>query len=125
MTILHPNHNLQKLEAEHVQLEQSILQILQQSTNADDAELRNQLLHTPAQLWPESLSRYCPSFLAAPKRRLEKVQAAISQIKLGFYGICADCEAQIEPERLELDPASQRCKACDQKALEQAPELRH
>ena len=124
MTILHPTPNLEKLEWEHSQLEQSILQILQQSTNADDTRLRNQLLQTPAQLWPESLSQYCPSFLAAPKRRLEKVQAAISQIKLGIYGICADCEEQIEAERLEFDPASQRCKACDKKAQEQAPELR-
>lgn len=124
MTIIHPNPNLQKLEREHSQLEQSILQILQQSTNADDTELRNQLLYTPAQFWPERLSQYCPSFVSASRRRLEQVQAAISQIKLGIYGICADCEAVIEAERLKQDPATQRCEACDKKAQEHAPELR-
>jgi DnaK suppressor protein len=116
MTILHPNPNLQKLECEHSQLEHKILQILQQSSNADDAELRIKLLQTPAQLWPERLSQYCPSFVLESKRRLEKVQAAISQIKLGIYGICADCEATIEADRLAQDPACQRCKHCDEKA---------
>ena len=116
MTIFHFNPNLQKLELENRQLEQSILQILQQSTNADDTELHKELLHTPAQLWPERLSHYCPSFAAATKRRLEQVQAAISQIKLGIYGTCADCEAVIGAERLMQDPALQRCEACDKKA---------
>lgn len=124
MTIIDPNTNLQKLELENSQLEQSILQILQQSTNADDTQLRDELLRTPTQLWPECLSRYCPSFASGPKRRLEQVQAAISQIKLGIYGICADCEAIIEAHRLEQDPASQRCQRCDAKAQDHHPELR-
>lgn len=122
MTILHPQPNLQKLESENSQLEHSILQILLQSSNEDDLELRNELLSTPAQLWPERLSRYCPSFISASKHRLEQVQAAISQIRLGIYGICADCEEVIETERLQQDPASQRCSACDKKLRSITPE---
>lgn len=123
MTILHPHPNLQKLELEHRQLEQHILWSLQHSSNTDDGKLYHLLLQTPPQLWPESLSRYCPSFVATARHRLEKVQAAISQIKLGIYGVCADCEAQIEAERLACDPATQRCKVCAAKAQDIPPAL--
>lgn len=115
MTILHPHPNLQKLELENSQLEQSILQTLLNSSNQDDRTLHDELMQTQTQLWPERLSRYCPSFLSVSKHRLELVQAAISQIKLGIYGVCADCEDSIEAERLQQDPASQRCSACDKK----------
>ncbi|SMY33000.1 RNA polymerase-binding transcription factor DksA [Photobacterium malacitanum] len=44
--------------------------------------------------------------------RLEKVDAAVCSFKLGMYGLCADCEEEIEYSDLEQDPAQPRCKAC-------------
>lgn len=44
--------------------------------------------------------------------RLEKVDAAVCSFKLGMYGLCADCEEEIEWCDLEKDPAQPRCKAC-------------
>ncbi|XPP89514.1 conjugal transfer protein TraR [Photobacterium leiognathi subsp. mandapamensis] len=44
--------------------------------------------------------------------RLEKVDAAVCSFKLGMYGLCTDCEEEIEFSDLEKDPAQPRCKAC-------------
>ena len=46
--------------------------------------------------------------------RLTRLDAALCQLDLGLYGLCADCEAEIEPERLLCDPTEQRCCGCDE-----------
>ncbi|QYK06566.1 TraR/DksA C4-type zinc finger protein [Shewanella zhangzhouensis] len=45
--------------------------------------------------------------------RLTRLDAAQCQLDLGLYGLCADCESEIEQERLIRDPTVQRCLACD------------
>lgn len=44
--------------------------------------------------------------------RMEMVDAAVCALKLGMYGLCADCEETIELHELEADPAQPRCHAC-------------
>ncbi|MCL1091315.1 TraR/DksA C4-type zinc finger protein [Shewanella profunda] len=44
--------------------------------------------------------------------QLNKLDAAICQLDLGLYGLCSDCEAEIETERLSQDPTEQRCASC-------------
>jgi RNA polymerase-binding transcription factor DksA len=44
--------------------------------------------------------------------RMNKLEAAISQIDIGQYGYCCDCEEKISEQRLERDPAAQRCDKC-------------
>jgi len=42
--------------------------------------------------------------------RLNEVKSAIEKIEEGTYGICVECEAPIEEDRLEANPASETCK---------------
>lgn len=44
--------------------------------------------------------------------RLEKLDAALCALYTGLYGLCADCEDDIELQDLEQDPAEPRCKQC-------------
>lgn len=44
--------------------------------------------------------------------RLMRLDAALCQLDLGLYGLCADCETDIEADRLNQDPTEQRCLAC-------------
>ncbi|PSW07508.1 conjugal transfer protein TraR [Photobacterium lipolyticum] len=44
--------------------------------------------------------------------RMEKVDAAVCSVKLGMYGLCVDCEEEIEIDDLLEDPAQPRCHAC-------------
>jgi DnaK suppressor protein len=112
-----------QLEQENLQLELSIVVYLQQSPNSQDQLLLNKLRSVPTALWPEQLGTCYPTYLSDSKHRLEQLQAALSQLKLGTYGICADCEAEIEAELLQQDLAAQRCRACEKKAQARQPEL--
>ncbi|GGB51542.1 TraR/DksA C4-type zinc finger protein [Shewanella inventionis] len=49
--------------------------------------------------------------------QLMKLDAALCQLDLGLYGLCSDCEMDIESTRLNTDPTEQRCSSCQQKYL--------
>lgn len=65
----------------------------------------------------EQLPSYPDRQLYGLCNRLNKVEAALCQLDLGLFGICADCEAEIEMERLIKDAAEQRCARCASKAV--------
>lgn len=41
-----------------------------------------------------------------------QVRAALARIENGTYGTCANCGADIAPERLEVQPMATRCIKC-------------
>jgi len=43
---------------------------------------------------------------------LRRIEAALRRCDDGSYGECQDCGEQINPRRLELDPAALLCIAC-------------
>ncbi|MFW6027781.1 MAG: TraR/DksA family transcriptional regulator [bacterium] len=45
-------------------------------------------------------------------QRLKLIDAALSRIKNGEYGICTECDEDIPAKRLEVDPAFARCVDC-------------
>ena len=52
---------------------------------------------------------------AADARRaqeLRRIEAALQRVEAGEYGFCVACGEDIEPKRLEIDPAAPRCAAC-------------
>ncbi len=44
--------------------------------------------------------------------QVTKLDAALCQLDIGLYGLCSDCESEIEAERLVSDPVEQRCGQC-------------
>jgi DnaK suppressor protein len=40
------------------------------------------------------------------------LQAALDRIAAGTYGLCCQCGSDVEPERLENDPATVFCAEC-------------
>lgn len=45
-------------------------------------------------------------------RRLYEIEAALRRIERGEYGFCVECDEEIAPKRLELDPAVATCIRC-------------
>ncbi len=43
--------------------------------------------------------------------RMNEVKSALEKIDEGTYGVCEECEAPIEEDRLEANPAAKTCKA--------------
>ncbi len=44
--------------------------------------------------------------------QLDEINAALSRIEEGGYGMCARCGIAIDPKRLEIRPASVLCVQC-------------
>jgi hypothetical protein len=61
---------------------------------------------------------------------LQEIHAALERIERGIFGRCEECQAEIEPERVEALPWERRCAACrgdgvaDSDAAEAAAESR-
>jgi RNA polymerase-binding transcription factor len=43
---------------------------------------------------------------------LRQVEAALQRLAAGRYGDCVDCATPISPARLRVEPAADRCAAC-------------
>ena len=43
---------------------------------------------------------------------LTAVERAIGRMRSGRYGVCIDCELEIQPARLKVLPTAERCSAC-------------
>lgn len=44
--------------------------------------------------------------------RLEQINAALQRIERGDYGICVKCKKDIDPKRLDAEPAAMTCMDC-------------
>lgn len=103
-----------KLLAELQVLRDQILQYLEADHATEYQQLRQQLAQHPLSHWPELMQHWLTPELQQKCRRLSLVQAALSQMDMGLYGLCSDCESRIERTLLQEDPARQRCAACEQ-----------
>lgn len=45
-------------------------------------------------------------------RELEKIVLAMRRVDSGCFGICDDCGTDIDPLRLDAEPAAERCLSC-------------
>jgi DnaK suppressor protein len=48
--------------------------------------------------------------------RLREVRAALRRIGAGIFGICVECEADINPKRLAAIPWASSCMVCQEAA---------
>lgn len=70
----------------------------------------------PADLGSELFEREKDvAILEHQRTRLEQVERALLRMQEGKYGICDACGIDIEPLRLEAEPAALFCIACQQK----------
>jgi RNA polymerase-binding transcription factor DksA len=45
---------------------------------------------------------------------LRDIEAAMRRLNVGAYGVCIECDDEIEPERLRACPTAKRCLPCQQ-----------
>ncbi|MGF1682567.1 conjugal transfer protein TraR [Photobacterium minamisatsumaniensis] len=101
----------QRLEHEHGSLakelknEMLLNTLVPSATSIENAELSDLILMAKSSFIPNLFD------LAS---RMEKVDAAVCSTKLGMYGLCVDCEEEIELVDLQQDPAQPRCRSCQE-----------
>lgn len=42
------------------------------------------------------------------------IERALADLRAGIYGLCDDCQQRIEYDRLQVEPTTRRCMACQQ-----------
>lgn len=52
------------------------------------------------------------ALISVLERKLKDIDAALSSLAKGRYGICDRCGEPIEPERLEIKPDATLCVSC-------------
>ncbi|MCE9777980.1 TraR/DksA C4-type zinc finger protein [Shewanella algae] len=105
---------------------------IRQALSALEIDLRKEIMVLGPHWEPQmSLSDLIETMIQADLckhplyHRLLRLDAALCQLDLGLYGLCADCEAEIEAYRLDRDPTEQRCERChEQYKHEHRQELR-
>ena len=55
------------------------------------------------------------ALMARTERQLEEIDAALTKVDEGTYGICDVCENEINPERLRAIPWATLCVKCQEK----------
>jgi DnaK suppressor protein len=55
------------------------------------------------------------SFIELKYQELEEIEQALTRIESGTYGRCMDCGGRVGTARLEVMPASVRCRKCQEK----------
>lgn len=48
-------------------------------------------------------------------QELQRVEGALMRLRAGTYGICVDCDGEIEVDRLEAYPEAMRCHDCQER----------
>ena len=116
------NDTLQQLEQLELSLRCELMQLIKEPLQA--TEVAKISMKTPLGNVIDYLSQIKLSNTNT-FAKLMRLEAAYCQLELGLYGICSDCEKEIEPLRLIADPTEQRCAKCEQKFLrEHRHELR-
>lgn len=97
---------------EIAKVKSSILSMLSKSTHPSHKDLLLILSKKSNNEWLDCASEKLGPEYALLISRMIELEAAISQIEIGQYGYCCDCEEKISPTLLMLDPAVQRCEKC-------------
>lgn len=102
----------QKINDEIVTVKATILRQLSESSHQLHQHLLSELTHTANSEWLDLAAEQLGTEYNPLIERMTKLEAAISQMEIGQYGYCCDCEEEISQQQLTLDPATQRCHKC-------------
>ncbi|WP_372761579.1 conjugal transfer protein TraR [Pseudoalteromonas sp.] len=103
---------LQRLNSEITQLKSSIMNLLARSQHPAHSRVLTLLTHTTNADWLDCATQQLGPEYDVFITRMTELEAAVSQIEIGQYGYCCDCEQQIATSLLARDAAIQRCERC-------------
>ena len=94
------------------QLRQEVLEHLQEADDNNVSELYGRVHDAGEESIADLLSDMNFINIEQEAREVASLEAALQRIHAGTYGKCIDCGAEIEMERLEANPAAERCFDC-------------
>lgn len=67
----------------------------------------------------DTLKEFLHLLSDSKREELLKIDEAMERLQGGSYGLCLECQAPIDIERLELRPYTRHCVACKEKLEEE------
>jgi DnaK suppressor protein len=100
-----------KLQTRREELIRSIARTEEEGRTADD--------DPTVDLADKAANSYTKEFLFGQtnvdRNLLALIDAALVRIKMGTYGVCAECEEELQQKRLEAVPWARYCVSCAEK----------
>ena len=109
----------QNLLSEFALLKEKVKERLSISSKQHLNELVAKVDTMNADMLISSLSRCESHSLSLYKTQIKSIDAALQGMDLGLYGLCSDCEIELDIDELFKCPTKQRCDACETKYQKQ------
>ena len=103
-----------RLQLRHMQLRNEIVEALRDSEREDYAELAGRVHDRQDEALADLLTDVRLASMERDLAELRDIEAALVRMHAGSYGVCVECGAAVDPERLEAYPTAKRCFACQQ-----------
>ena len=100
-------------------LRQDMADILMRSTHTGHNSAAKQLQKISSDELPDLAIKFEIPCISHKIIAMKSIDAALNNMQIGMYGLCADCEEEIAIEQLNIDATSQRCLDCDNKYQKQ------
>lgn len=97
------------------QLRRDVLEHLAGIEDGSMTELHGQVHDSGEESIADMLADVSIASLEQESREIAALESALLRIRSGGYGVCVDCETDIEIERLRANPAAERCYECQAK----------
>jgi len=96
-------------------LRDEVLSQLQQLDEGPMTELAGQVHDSGEESIADLLADLSIKGLEQANKEIILIENALLRIARGTYGYCVDCEDEIAVERLQANPAAERCVPCQEK----------
>ena len=101
-----------KLEERHQQLRDEIRQELLDSDEEHYIDLAGQVHDLEEESVADLLIDLGLAIIDLHINEIRDIEAALRRMNVGAYGICIDCDDEVEIERLRAFPTAKRCLPC-------------
>ena len=102
------------IRARREQMMSELLEDVARSRDESYASVAGQVTDLGDEALADLLSDMDNAEVARDVREIRALDAALSRLEDGSYGVCADCGGDIGLERLRASPTAMRCIKCQQ-----------
>ena len=101
-----------RLRDRRAEVLESIRQALLRSDNEHYIELAGTVHDSAEESVADQLSEMATALIGRQVTEVREIEDALQRVAVGAYGMCVECNKPIELERLDVNPAAQRCYIC-------------
>ena len=103
-----------RLQQHHMELRSEIREELLEADESRYTDLAGRVHDSGEESVADLLSDLDIARIDRQVLEIRRIEAALRRLDMGVYGVCSDCDGDIEYERLRSQPVAERCLACQE-----------